>query len=166
MDQLTNYYTELGLAQDEARYQAELDYGRYMDKLGLDYQMERDKIGDEQWQKTFDEGVRQYNEQMELQKKTSGGSGGGTKTVYVQKPVTTERKTAGKYSNMGVVEYSDTATGVRDYVGVLTGLRTLKADGTSWADASAYLGEACDNGYITEEEKQSLSIRYNNGSLY
>lgn len=78
MDQLTNYYTELGLAQDEARYQAELDYGRYMDKLGLDYQIERDKIGDQQWQKQFDEGVRQYNEQMALSKSKSSGSGGGS----------------------------------------------------------------------------------------
>lgn len=77
MDQLTNYYTELGLAQDEARYQAELDYGRYMDKLGLDYQMERDKIGDEQWQKQFDESVRQYNEQMALSKSKDSGGGGG-----------------------------------------------------------------------------------------
>ncbi len=69
MDQLTNYYTELGLAQDEARYQAEQDYGKWMDKTSLDYQMERDKIGDEQWQKTYDEGIRQFNTQIELQKK-------------------------------------------------------------------------------------------------
>lgn len=74
MDQLTNYYTELGMAQDEARYQAELDYGRYMDKLGLDYQMERDKIADQQWQKQFDESVRQFDAQMA---KSSGGGGSG-----------------------------------------------------------------------------------------
>jgi len=80
MDHLTNYYTELGLAQDEARYQAELDYGRYMDKLGLDYQMERDKIADEQWQKQFDESVRQYNEQMALSKSKVADSSGNKKT--------------------------------------------------------------------------------------
>ena len=77
MDQLTNYYTELGLAQDEARYQAEQDYGRYMDSLGFQYQQDRDKVSDEQWQKTFDENVRQYNEQMALSKSKSSGSGGG-----------------------------------------------------------------------------------------
>lgn len=33
MDRLSNYYTELGLARDEARYQAELDYGKYRDSL-------------------------------------------------------------------------------------------------------------------------------------
>lgn len=69
MDQLTNYYTELGLAQEEARYQAEQDYGRWMDQVSLDYQMERDKISDEWTQKNFDEGVRQYNESLALQKK-------------------------------------------------------------------------------------------------
>lgn len=88
MDQLTNYYTELGLAQDEARHQAELDYGRYMDKLGFQYQQDRDKIADEWQQKTFDEGVRQYNEQMALSKSKSsgggsgGGGGGGSNNVY------------------------------------------------------------------------------------
>lgn len=97
MDQLTNYYTELGLAQDEARYQAELDYGRYMDQLGLDYQMERDKIGDEQWQKTFDENVRQYNEQMALSKSklySDGGDGGvgDTDNSYTANPGWSEEK--------------------------------------------------------------------------
>ncbi len=33
MDRLNKYYTELGLARDEARYQAELDYGKYRDSL-------------------------------------------------------------------------------------------------------------------------------------
>ena len=77
MDQLTNYYTELGLAQDEARYQAEQDYGRYIDNLSFQYQQDRDKVSDEQWQATFDEDVRQYNEQMALTKSKSSGSGGG-----------------------------------------------------------------------------------------
>lgn len=88
MDQLTNYYTELGLAQDEARYQAEQDYSKWMDNLSFQYQQDRDKIADEWQQKTFDEGVRQYNEQMALSKSkasgggSGGGGGGGSNNVY------------------------------------------------------------------------------------
>jgi murein DD-endopeptidase MepM/ murein hydrolase activator NlpD len=68
MDQLTNYYTELGLARDEARYQAEQDYGRWSDTLGFRYQQERDQVADQQWQAQFDEAKRQYDEQMALSK--------------------------------------------------------------------------------------------------
>ncbi len=42
----------------------------------LMYQEGRDKVTDEQWQKQFDESVRQYNEQ---QKKSGGGGSSGTK---------------------------------------------------------------------------------------
>ena len=91
MDQLTNYYTELGMAQDEARYQAEQDYGRYMDQLSFahgqfsdnrsyNYQTGRDAVADQQWQAQFDEAQRQYDEQMALSKgksSSSGGSGSG-----------------------------------------------------------------------------------------
>lgn len=87
MDQLTNYYTELGMAQDEARYQAEQDYakwangrdfayGQYSDDRAYDYQAGRDAVADEQWQKQYDEQVRQYNQQYALQAGKSSGSGG------------------------------------------------------------------------------------------
>ena len=77
-DSVSDYYTQLGLAQDEARYQAEQDYGKWSDNLGFQYQQDRDKVADQQWQAQFDEAKRQYDEQMALSKsKSSGGSGGG-----------------------------------------------------------------------------------------
>ncbi len=60
-------------------------YGKYSDDKTYAYQDHRDAIADEQWQKTFDEGVRQFNEQQALTKEqwewqkanaSSGGSGG------------------------------------------------------------------------------------------
>lgn len=70
MDQLSNYYTELGIAQDEARYQAEQDYGKWADDLSFLYGQYRDSVADEQWQAQFDEAKRQYDEQMALSKKS------------------------------------------------------------------------------------------------
>ena len=79
-DTVSDYYTQLGLAQDEARYQAEQDYGKWSDNLGFQYQQDRDKVADQQWQAQFDEAKRQYDEQMALSKSKSsgGGSGGGS----------------------------------------------------------------------------------------
>lgn len=45
-----------------------LAYDEYATDKGLSYQQYRDAIADEQWQKDFDEAVRQYNEKMAYQK--------------------------------------------------------------------------------------------------
>ena len=61
-------------------------YGSYIDDRNYQYQTDRDSIADQQWQATFDEGVRQYNEQMgltreqwnwEKEQATKAGSNGG-----------------------------------------------------------------------------------------
>lgn len=110
-DDLNRYYTDLDRLQsaydnerdyDYSRFadDRDFDYGKYMDDLNyqyqlerdqtedarykeqLAYQQERDRIQDEQWQKEFDESVRQYNENMAWQQaqaaaRSSGGGGGG-----------------------------------------------------------------------------------------
>ncbi len=88
-DSVSDYYTELDRLTQDARYQAETEYGRwadersfsygqYSDDRAYGYQTERDQIADEQWQKTFDEGVRQFNQQYALSAKKSSGGGGGS----------------------------------------------------------------------------------------
>ena len=71
-DQLSDYNIELDRLQN--RYDAERDYdygkwaddrdfgyGQYIDDRNMQYQQDRDKIADEQWQKQFDEALRQWN---------------------------------------------------------------------------------------------------------
>jgi hypothetical protein len=54
-------------------------YGTWSDDRNYNYKVERDRIADEQWQKTFDESIRQYNETMAYKKsQRSSGSGGKT----------------------------------------------------------------------------------------
>ena len=71
-DSVSDYYTELNRLTEDARYMSETEYNQalqdfnikynsYWDQTNFDYQNERDKIADQQWQATFDEGVRQYN---------------------------------------------------------------------------------------------------------
>ena len=72
LDQLNQYYTELDQAYD--RYDTERDYdygkwadgrdfgyGQYIDDRNYQYQQDRDKVSDEQWQKEYDEALRQWN---------------------------------------------------------------------------------------------------------
>ena len=76
-DTVSDYYTELDRLTEDARYKAEDEYGKWMDKVSLDYQMGRDEVEDAWRQKEFDEAVRQYNESMAASKSSSGGGGGG-----------------------------------------------------------------------------------------
>lgn len=97
-DQLSDYYAELDRRTEDARYQSETDYGRWSDDRNFSYgqfaddrnyqyQQDRDAIADQQWQKQYEEQVRQYNDQMALTREqfawekaraaASGGGGGG-----------------------------------------------------------------------------------------
>ena len=79
---LYNQYSMLG-AQEEKDYgrhrdkvtdwQTERSYltGRYDTEYSRDYSKYRDAKSDEQWEKDFEEGQRQYNENLKLQKKSS-----------------------------------------------------------------------------------------------
>lgn len=81
-----------GKYRDDQDYQYQLDKdqaeeARYREQLA--YQQERDRIKDEQWQKEYDESVRQYNESMAFQQakaasRSSGRSGGGSSSGYKQ----------------------------------------------------------------------------------
>ena len=76
-DEMSDWQTELGRLQDQ--YNAERDYdyskwtdgrdfayGQYSDDRAYDYQAGRDQVADEQWQKEYDEAVRQFNFQNKL----------------------------------------------------------------------------------------------------
>ena len=115
LDEMNRYFDELDRLQgaydsqrdhDYSRFTDERDfsYGKYTDERDhqyrlqqdeaeearyreqLAYQQERDRIKDEQWQKEYDESVRQYNENMAWKQAQaasrssgrSGGSGGST----------------------------------------------------------------------------------------
>ena len=73
-----------GKYQDELNYQYQLDRDKIADDQWIKqlmYQQERDKIQDEQWQKEYEESVRQFNENLAFQQaqaaKSSSGGGGG-----------------------------------------------------------------------------------------
>lgn len=81
----SKYNNERDFAYGQYADDRNLSYDEYATDKNLSYQEYRNAIADEQWQKEYDESVRQYNEQMAFQKQqyadsksSSGGSGGGS----------------------------------------------------------------------------------------
>ena len=79
-DTVSDYYTDLNYLTENARYMSEDEYNKalqdfnikyssYWDQTNFDYQTECDKVSDQQWQATFDEGVRQYNTSLAEQQR-------------------------------------------------------------------------------------------------
>jgi len=97
-DQLSDYYNDLNLANDRYQNERNFDYNRYSDdrdfgyntwlnNRNFEYQQERDNVADNQWQTSFDEDKRRYDQEWvyQLQQDAlaaaaagSGGSGGGS----------------------------------------------------------------------------------------
>lgn len=67
-DSLNAYYAELDRLQNQYNTEREFDYGQYIDDRNYDYTVGRDKVADQQWQKEYEEAIRQYNEKFAYQK--------------------------------------------------------------------------------------------------
>lgn len=63
-DSVGDWQTDRGYLADRLDNERTYDYGKYGDERNFAYSGYRDQIADEQWQKQFDESVRQYNETM------------------------------------------------------------------------------------------------------
>ena len=142
MDQLTNYYTELGLARDEARYQAEQDYGRWSDNMGFMYQQERDKVADQQWQAQFNEAKRQYAAN------TSRSSTGSSSNSYTSsRPNQTYTPNPEVPGNNPVNNNTST---------VSDSIKSKAAGFADNTDLANYLDGLVASGTITEEQADAL----------
>ncbi len=78
-DAVSDWQANRSYYSDAYNSERSFDYGRYTDDRDFAYQQERDTIADQQWQKQFDEDVRQWNLQYAASQAASrsGGGGGG-----------------------------------------------------------------------------------------
>lgn len=190
MDQLTNYYTELGMAQDEARYQAEQDYNRWADGINLsyeqfindrayDYQAGRDAVADQQWQAQFDEAKRQYDEQMALTESKSSSSNPSSNSTergsYTANPGWDKAKIEafqdahgltvdGIWGQETAAEYDKYPNWepetVITYDSIVGDLNTYIKNGASKSEINSYLRSAYQEGYITQDEYNKLKEQF------
>ena len=135
-DTVSDYYTQLGDLRDQYNAERDYDYSMFADNRNFAYQTERDKTADEQWQKEFDEAVRQYNNS----KAASGGSGGsgGGGSSYSSETAAIQQKLRNAGYNIAVdgIWGPKTQAAYDDYYG---GTPAPKADYSSW-DASTWQG--------------------------
>ena len=157
-DQVSDYNTELDRLQN--RYDTERDYdyskwadnrdfsyGQYIDDRNYQYQQDRDKVSDEQWQKQFDEALRQWNfanKQGEYAVATTTKKPSSTPKPQPQPEPEPEPT---YYDNLlGAVS---TAAGNYDKKDMKIALETYK-------ETTAAIKDAYNAGQITAEQKAEL----------
>lgn len=76
-DAVADWQANRSYYSDAYNSERSFDYGKYTDDRDFAYQQERDAIADQQWQKQFDESVRQWNLQYAASQAASRSGGGG-----------------------------------------------------------------------------------------
>lgn len=173
-DQLTDYYTELDRMRDDARYQAETDYGRWADDRNFSYdnfindrnyqyQQDRDAVSDRQWQTEFDEAKRRYDEQMGLTREQNNydrlanmiaSTGYAPKEEELKAAGMTETQAQSFKAAYENSLKTEKPKAVPDYV--LERLQTYSTED----DMLNYLEKVVAGGSITEDQAMELLTQY------
>lgn len=150
-DEVSDYYTQLQQMQDTYYTERDFDYGQwadgrdfgygqYIDDRNYQYQVDRDKVADEQWQKEYDEAVRQWNHANGISSGSSSGSSGG-KTGGTDKTGTPTEKT-------GTATYPQNGSLTQGKVKTLQKVLGVTQDGIYGADTKAAAkGLSADEAY-------------------
>ena len=171
-DTVSDWNTDRGYLADRADSERSFDYGTQYDnwtsgynvhrdaiedalaKETLEYQKERDKISDEQWQKQFD---AVYGSTGSSGSAVSGGSSGGSLIGKTPTKTTTMTNLSGVAGD-----------GNGSYSGKSAGYDNVKAKAASFTDndaLNAYLTSQFNAGVITEEEMGELYLAHETPSL-
>lgn len=142
-DEVSDHQVELNRLQNQYNAEREFDYGKYADDRNFDYgvfendrafayQQERDAVADAQWQKNFDEALRQYEE--------SKSQGQGTALAHV--------------SSMSSEDLAAALQGYRED-GDNRGLATLLDDLVATGRITEAQADAYYEDYLTEEKEDT-----------
>ena len=135
-------------------------YGQYADDKNYAYNEHRSAIADEQWQKEYEESVRQYNENMEYQKNRDRIANTQWQQEFnLQKNKYLDTKTSG--SNNDTTVYEDDTQPDKTTKSNVTAEMKAKAEGFESNDALAdWAYGLADAGTITPEEADQLISTY------
>ena len=131
-------------------------YNQFADDRAYNYQVERDKVTDAQWQKEFDEAKRQFN--LQMAKSSSGGSSrsySSPSSSSTKKTTTTKKTTDTKKT-----ETPKTEEVTRDFKWVTQQADNYVSAGASKSEVSNFLTKARQAGYITQAQYTSLKALY------
>lgn len=147
-------------------------YGQYADDKAYAYNDYRDKIEDAQWQATFDEGVRQYNEQFEYQKGRDAVADAKSAAEYKAKYVSNDdTQPVGSYDNGSLT--TDQVKELQKALGVtadgMYGESSMKAAGGLTAEEAykKFVGSIATKGWFDySDEEYNKNSKENGGSSY
>ena len=126
-DTVGDWNTAVDRAQNQYYTERDFDYGKFSDDRAFNYQTERDKVLDDQWQAEFNLALRQYEDSLAAA--SGGGSSGGG--------------SGGSSSGGG----SGGSSG---------GYQTIKSSGATKSELNDYLKEGLKTGNISQEEARFL----------
>lgn len=171
-DTVSDYYTELNRLTEDARYMSETEYNQALQDFNIKYGTYRDTVGDQQWQKTFDEGIRQYNEQFAYQKEQDAIANARAYSRDQDDEDEEEDEDDVPVENKGWFDYDEEThnnivkeNGGSYYQQVLNDLKGMKKSGKTNAEVSAFLQDAVGNSYISRSEYLTLYNKYRDNKL-
>jgi peptidoglycan hydrolase-like protein with peptidoglycan-binding domain len=149
-DSVSDWTNERNYLQDQYNAERDFDYGKYIDTRNFDYQQNRDAVADSQWQKEFDEAVRQFNKTNPSSSSSKSGSSSGGKngsssssSKNNDKP---EEQLEEQPEEQPKTTFKDVTKKCNDYIEA----------GASKSEISAYINEQRQLGNITADEARSL----------
>ena len=154
-DHVSDYNSELDRLTEDARYQGELDYGKYLDGYNMAYGQYRDAASDQQWQAEFDEAKRQYDQQYALANKGSS-SGSSSSSSSSNKTSTGSRNWDNQGYDKSVVKQAQDFLGLDDVDGYW-GKNSAAAAKAAGYDSLADVIAAMNGGGGPEPESDMLT---------
>lgn len=156
------------------RYDSErnYDYSKYSDGRDFAFSDYQQGVGESQWQKDFDEAIRQYDEKMLYQKERDAISDAQWEKEFDEKVRMNDASLLAKYSDDdeeddntkddGKIDYDDYKQEMKDkgYNDLEADLNTLIAVGAPKSKINALLRAELNEGNITTAQYQKLKEKY------
>lgn len=157
-DQVSDYNAELDRLQNQYNTERDYDYskwadnrdfsyGQYIDDRNYQYQQDRDKVSDEQWQKQFDEALRQWN---------FANKQGEYAPVATSTPAKKKTTTNPQPQPEPVDDYYDQLLGAVSTASGAYAQNNWKTALETYKETTAAIKEAYNDGKITEDQKADL----------
>ena len=146
-DMLSDWQTDRSFLSGRYDSERNLDYGMWGDARDFAYQDYRNGIADQQWQKQYQENIRQFNEQMALSREQFAWQ-------QAQAAAKAAAKSSGG-SSSGSSKGSGSQQSTEKYT-ASTALRLAAASSSSTQGQILALDAMYENGNITKQEHTNL----------
>lgn len=137
-------------------------YGKYADDKSYAYTEHRNAIADEQWQKEFDEAMRQYNESMAFQKQQYNENMAFQKQQYEDSKKTVSLNAGSSGGSTGGSGAGNSGESTSVLSGVRESIKTKAESFSTNEGLKNYLNGLVADNELTEDQATELYGQYRN----